>query len=102
MVPYSCLQIAAHGVCPQRLDQKLDCLVLGHSFVHGLQYHFSNKYLHERNQGLRHGLPDNCKLTITSMGFTVTKFGYLLYWDITGAPRHIPGQALFCVNIGNG
>ena len=32
----------------------------------------------------------------------VTKFGYLLYWDITGAPRHIPGQALFCVNIGNG
>ena len=32
----------------------------------------------------------------------VTKFGYLLYWDITGAPRHIPGQALFCVNIENG
>ena len=32
----------------------------------------------------------------------VTKFGYLLYWDITRAPRHIPGQALFCVNIGNG
>ena len=32
---------------------------------------------------------------------TVTKFGYLLYWDITGAPRRIPGQALFCVNIGN-
>ena len=32
----------------------------------------------------------------------VTKFGYLLYWDIMGAPRHIPGQALFCVNIGNG
>ena len=32
----------------------------------------------------------------------VTKFCYLLYWDITGAPRHIPGQALFCVNIGNG
>ena len=32
----------------------------------------------------------------------VTKFGYLLYWDITGAPRHIPGQALFCVNVGNG
>ena len=31
----------------------------------------------------------------------VTQFGYLLYWDITGAPRHIPGQALFCVNIGN-
>ena len=32
----------------------------------------------------------------------VTKFGYLLYWDIMGAPRHIPGQALFCVNLGNG
>ena len=32
----------------------------------------------------------------------VTKFGNLLYWDKTGAPRHIPGQALFCVNIGNG
>ena len=32
----------------------------------------------------------------------VTKFSYLLYWDIKGAPRHIPGQALFCVNIGNG
>ena len=32
----------------------------------------------------------------------VTKFDYLLYWDITGAPRHIAGQALFCVNIGNG
>ena len=31
----------------------------------------------------------------------VTKFDYLLYWDITGAPRHIAGQALFCVNIGN-
>ena len=26
---------------------------------------------------------------------TVTKFGYLLYWDITGAPRHIS------LNIGN-
>ena len=25
----------------------------------------------------------------------VTKFAYLLYWDITGAPRHIPGQAFF-------
>ena len=35
-------------------------------------------------------------------GNIVTKFGYLLYWDIMGAPRHIPGQALFCVNIGNG
>ena len=34
--------------------------------------------------------------------YHVTKFGYLQYWDITGAPRHIPGQALFCVNIGNG
>ena len=32
----------------------------------------------------------------------VTKFGYLLYWDIMGALRHIPGQALFCVNIGIG
>ena len=31
-----------------------------------------------------------------------TKFDYLLYWDITGAPCHIAGQALFCVNIGNG
>ena len=32
----------------------------------------------------------------------VTKFDYLLYWEITGAPRHIVGQALSCVNIGNG
>ena len=50
-VPYPCLQIAVHGVCPQHLDQKPDCLVLGHSFVQGLRHHFSNQYLHERNLG---------------------------------------------------
>ena len=32
----------------------------------------------------------------------VTKFDYLLYWDITGAPCHIAGQVLFCFNMGNG
>ena len=31
----------------------------------------------------------------------VTKFNYFLHWNITGAPRHIVGQALFFVNIGN-
>ena len=49
---------------------------------------------------------DNVPIIVSSWNFQellpVTKFGYLLYWDIMGAPRHIPGQALFCVNIGNG
>ena len=49
---------------------------------------------------------DNVTIIVSSWNFQellpVTKFGYLLYWDIMGAPRHIPGQALLCVNIGNG
>ena len=68
VVPSPCFQIAAHSVCPQRLDQTALCWAI--VLYMGCGTISLTNIFRRGTWGLSLGLSGNCKLTITSMGFT--------------------------------